>query len=224
MTNVPTPIDRLIRLEKLVADLQLAASSPQPISAEDTSLPDRHRWPADELLLTRLIRRNPEALKAYESPAELIKTDDQGVLLKSISGSSPFRLCELPNTDAVVWLASEHESWIYGTEIFRTLFNVPSPLASDCSLVLQALPRFIQKVQGREWTFDSSGEMVPTDRPFVEQAEQAELQQRIQQMEQIIARMRGGISAELSTLRSEVQLLQDQLDRVLRLKENDLRS
>jgi hypothetical protein len=36
--------------------------------------------------------------------------------------------------------------------------------------------------------------------------------------------MRGGISAELSTLRSEVQLLQDQLDRVLRLKENDLRS
>jgi hypothetical protein len=66
--------------------------------------------------------------------------------------------------------------------------------------------------------------MVPKDRPFVEQAEQAELQQRIQQMEQIIARMRGGISAELSTLRSEVQLLQDQLDRVLRLKENDLRS
>lgn len=221
MTNVPTPIDRLIRLEKLVADLQLSTSSPQPISAEDTSLPDRHRWPADELLLTRLIRRNPEALKAYESPAELIKTDDQGVLLKPISGSSPFRLCELPNGDAVVWLASEHESWIYGTEIFLALFKVPSPLTNDCSLVLQSLPRFIQKVQGREWTFDASGEMVPKGRPFVEQAEQAELQQRVQQLEQSIARMRGGISAELSTLRSEVQLIQDQLDRVLRLKENE---
>jgi hypothetical protein len=222
MTNDPTPFDRLIRLEKLVADLQLRAGPPQPPSLIEHSLPERHQWPADELLLTRLIRRNPEALKAYEAPAELTQADSQGVLLKAISGSSPFRLCELPNGDAVVWLSPEHENWIYDTEIFRCLFNVPSISDKDRTLVLQSLPRFVRKVQGREWTLETSGEMLPKDRPFVEKAEQAELELRVQKLEQVFARMRGSLDAELVAIRSNVQLLQDQLDRLLRLQDNDL--
>jgi hypothetical protein len=66
------------------------------------------------------------------------------------------------------------------------------------------------------------GEMLPKDRPFVEKAEQAELEQRVQKLEQAFARMRGGLETELVTLRSNVQLLQDQLDRLLRLEDNDL--
>jgi hypothetical protein len=222
MTNDPTPFDRLIRLEKLVADLRLRAGPPQPPSPIEHSLLERHQWPADELLLTRLIRRSPEALKAYEAPAELTQTDSQGVLLKAISGSSPFRLCELTNGDAVVWLSPEHETWIYDTAIFRCLFNAPPISDKERTLVLQSLPRFVRKVQGREWTLESSGEMLPKDRPFVEKVEQAKLELRIQKLEQFFARMRGSLDAELVALRSKVQLLQDQLDRLLRLQDNDL--
>ena len=222
MTNDPTPFDRLIRLEKLVADLRLRAGPPQPPSPIEHSLLERHQWPADELLLTRLIRRSPEALKAYEAPAELTQTDSQGVLLKAISGSSPFRLCELTNGDAVVWLSPEHETWIYDTAIFRCLFNAPPISDKERTFVLQSLPRFVRKVQGREWTLESSGEMLPKDRPFVEKAEQAKLELRIQKLEQFFARMRGSLDAELVALRSKVQLLQDQLDRLLRLQDNDL--
>jgi hypothetical protein len=222
MTPTPTPFDRLIRLEKLVEDLQLCTSSPHLPLPIEHSLPERYQWPADELLLTRLIRRSPEALKAYEAPAELTKCDGQGILLKATSDSSPFRLCELSNGDAVVWLTPEHENWIYDTEIFRCLFNLPSGSDKHRTLVLQSLPRFVRKVQGREWTLESSGEMLPQDRPFVEKAEQAELELRIQKLEHTLARMRGGLDAELVALRSNVQLLQDQLDRLLRLQHTDV--
>jgi hypothetical protein len=217
MTSDPTPFERLIKLEHLVSELQ-AQLNPSTPSLEESAPPQRHLWPADELLLTRLIRRNPEALRAYESPAELIQTDDQGVLLKPITGLSPFRLCELPTGDAVVWVSNEHENWLYDTEIFRSVFKAPNSSASDDHLVLQLLPRFIRKVQGREWTLDRRGEMIPRSRPFIEQADQVVLEQRIQRMEQTFARMRGTLDSELSSLRSHVQILQDQLDRLLRLR------
>ena len=222
MTNDPTPFDRLIRLEKLVTDLQLFAGPLQPPPPIEPSKTERHQWPADELLLTRMIRRSPDALKAYEAPAELIQTESQGVLLKAISGTSPFRLCELPNGDAVVWLIPEHESWIYDTDIFRHLFKVPSVSDTGVGLILQTLPRFSWKVKGLEWTLESPGEMLLKGRPFAEQAEQAELELRIQKLEQTFARMRGSQDAELAAIRSNVQHLQDQLDRLLRLQDHNL--
>jgi hypothetical protein len=221
MTSELTPIERLIKLEHLVNELQ-ATLNPAIPAIEESGPPQRHLWPADELLLTRLIRRNPEALRAYESPAELTQSDGQGVLLKCIAGSSPFRLCELPTGDAVVWVSEEHESWLYETEIFQSVFKSPDSRGKDESLVLQLLPRFIRKVQGREWTLDRRGQMIPRSSPFVEQADQAELEQRIQRMEQTFARMRGKLDSELSSLRSHVQILQDQLDRLVRLREDAL--
>lgn len=216
MTSTPTPFERLIRLEHLIADLQ-AQLQPEAPSIEENSRPQRHLWPADELLLTRLIRRNPQALRAYEAPAELIQTDDQGVLLKAIEGGSPFRLCELPSGDAVVWLAQGHESWLYGTDIFRSVFKTPELLDQEGDLILQTLPRFIFKVQGREWTLEKRGEMIPASRPFSEQSDQADLEQRIQRLEQTLARMRGKLDSELSSLRSHVQVLQDHVNRLTRL-------
>ena len=217
MTSEPTPFERLIKLEHLVCDLQ-AQLNPSIPTLEESALPRRNLWPADELLLARLIRRNPEALRAYEASAELIQIDGQGVLLKAIDGSSPFRLCELPIGDAVVWVSQDHESWLYDTEIFRSVFEAPETIGKVETLVLQALPRFIRKVQGLEWTLERRGEMIPRSRPFVEQADQAELEQRIQRMEQAFARMRGKLDSELSSLRSHVLILQDQLDRLLRLR------
>jgi hypothetical protein len=221
MMSNPTPFERLIRLEHLVDNFQAQLSFPQPPAIDETSLPERHKWPADELLLTRLIRRNPEALKAYEAPAELIQTAGETVSLKVISGNSPFRLCELPNGDALVWLSQDHESWLYTTEIFRSIFKVPSTLGTDAKLVLQLLPRFIRKVQGREWILEREGQMMQMNRPFVEQAEQAELEQRIQRLEQTFARMRGSFETDLRSLKSHVQILQDQQDRLLKLNASD---
>jgi hypothetical protein len=220
MTSDPTPFERLIRLEHLVSELQ-AELKPSTPTIDESAPPHRHLWPADELLLTRLIRRNQEALRAYEAPAELIQTDDQGVLLKAMGESSPFRLCELPNGDAVVWISQDHESWLYETEIFRSVFNVPNSPEKDESLVLQTLPRFIRKVQGREWTLERSGQMIPRSRPFAEQADQAELEQRIQRLEQALARLRGKLDVEFSALRSSIQLFQDQLDQLLKIRRND---
>lgn len=216
MMSDPTPFERLIKLEQIVGDLQTQLKPLTP-SIEEPAPPVRHLWPADELLLTRLIRRNPEALRAYESPAELTQSDDQGILLRPISGKSPFRLCELLTGDAVVWVSQLHESWIYDTEIFRGIFSVPSSIGARNLLVLQSLPRFIRKVQGQEWTLERRGEMIPVSRPFVEQADQVELEQRVQRIEQAFARIRGKLDSELSDLRSRVQLLQDQIDRVMRL-------
>jgi hypothetical protein len=221
MTTSPTPFERLLRLEQLLSDLQAQHSSPPLPAVDESSLPKRHLWPADELLLTRLIRRNPEALKAYEAPAELIQTAEQGVVLKAIVASSPFRFCELTNGDAVVWLAQEHESWLYTTDIFRSIFKAPTTSEKDAFLVLQLLPRFIRKVQGREWTIERLGQMMPKTRPFVEQAGQAELERRIQRLELTFARMSGGLDAELSALKSHVQILQDHLDLLLKLNANN---
>jgi hypothetical protein len=219
MTSDLTPFQRLIQLEYLVSKLQVQLNPSTPC-LEETALPQRHVWPADELLLTRLIRRNPEALRAYESPAELIQTNDHGVLLKAVAESSPFRLCELSTGDAVVWVFHEHDNWLYETDIFRSVFMAPAPPQNNDSLVLQLLPRFIRKVQGREWTLERPGQMIPRSRPFTEQAAQAELEQRIQKIEQSLARLRGGLDYELSALRSHVQILQDQLDGFLRLRDD----
>lgn len=221
MTNDPSPFERLIKLEQLVSDLQ-AKLNPSTLTIEESSLPQRHIWPADELLLTRLIRRNPEVLKAYESPAELIQTDDHGVTLKPIAGNSPFLLCELPNGDAVVWISQDHESWLYNTEIFQSVFKAPDAPENDEPLVLQTLPRFIRKVQGREWSLERCGQMIPRSRPFVEQADKAELEQRMQSMEQTFARLRGKLDSELSALRSHAQIVQDQLNRLTKLNGNQL--
>lgn len=217
MTSDPTPFERLIKLEHLVSELQ-AQLNPSTPSIEECVLPQRHLWPADELLLARLIRRNPEALRAYEAPAELIQIEGQGVLLKPIAGSSPFRLCELPIGDAVVWVYQDHESWLYDTEIFRDVFEAPRSIGKGESLVLQVLPRFVRKVQGLEWVLERRGEMIPRGRPFVEQVDQSELGQRIQRVEQAFARMRGKLDSELSSLRSHVEILQDQLDRLFKLR------
>ncbi|CAI8168158.1 MAG: Uncharacterised protein [Prochlorococcus marinus str. MIT 9215] len=221
MNNDPTPFERLIKLEHLMDELQ-AQLNPSTPRLEESSPPQRHLWPADELLLTRLIRRNPETLSAYESPAELTQTEDQGVLLNPIAGISPFRLCELTSGDAVVWVTKEHEKWLYDTEIFRSVFIAPNSNASNEPLVLQLLPRFIRKVQGREWTLDRRGEMIPRNRPFIEQANRIELEQRIQTMEQKYARISGKIDSELSFMRSKIQILEDQLGHLLKLDGNEL--
>ena len=67
---------------------------------------------------------------------------------------------------------------------------------------------------------DRRGEMIPRSRPFIEQADQVELEQRIQRMELNFTRMRGKLDSELSSLRAHVQILQDQLDRLLRFKDD----
>ncbi len=221
MSSSPTPFERLIRLEQLVDHLQHQTIPPLPPSTFDGSRPDRHVWPADELLLTRLVRRNPEALKAYESAAELTQSDGQGVLATAISGISPFRLCELQSGDAVVWLSADHERWLYETEIFASVFKTSVKPGVDNTLVLQVLPKFIRKVQGRDWTLEHRGEMIPKGRPFIDQKEQAELEQRIQRLEQAMARMRGAYEAELVALKSSVRLISDHLGRLSRVQATD---
>jgi len=72
MPNSPSPIERILKLEAELDRLR------QQLDHETAEVDDSPRvsvsraiWQADEILLTRLIRRSPEAISAYRAAAEL---------------------------------------------------------------------------------------------------------------------------------------------------------
>ena len=82
MNVIPSPLDRLLQLEERVEWLQsLQVQPPLSKDHEYLPLPSRHIWPVDELLLTRLLRRSPQVIGAYQAPAELTCTEKSGLLL-----------------------------------------------------------------------------------------------------------------------------------------------
>lgn len=218
MSTPPSPLERLLHLEQHVEQLlSQQAQPPLPRDHEGQPLPSRHLWPVDELLLTRLLRRSPQAIAAYQAPAELTRTDPHGLLLTTAETGSTFQLCELISGDAVVWVCTDPPSWVWGSETFQQLFRTPRGTDSNEDLVLQSLPVFKPVVRGRKWTLIRPGEMVPRDRPFPEQEEQLMLLRRIETLERELSRQRIQQNAEIGELRTQLRLQQDLLERVLRI-------
>ncbi len=218
MDAIPSPLERLLQLEHNVE--QLLSRQAQPPLARDQEaqpLPSRHLWPVDELLLTRLLRRSPQAIAAYQAPAELTRADPRGWLLTPAETGSTFQFCELISGDAVVWISTDPPSWVWGSETFQHLFRTPRGTDSNEDLVLQSLPVFKPVVRGRKWTLIRPGEMVPRDRPFPEQEEQLMLLRRIETLERELSRQRIQHNAEIGELRTQLRLQQDLLERLLRI-------
>jgi hypothetical protein len=217
MTLDPTPLSRLLRLENAIEKL-IAAIFPQGlhqhlvVEAKSTSI-----WPADELLLTRLLRRTPEVLNAYQSPAELTDANGQGLHLTLAESSSHFHCCELIDGDAVVWLDAKAPDWAWKSHIFRHLFDTPADLDDSLPLVLQSLSLFKPISRGVSWTLQRRGEMVVQARQFPEQAERAGLLRRIENLERDFLQQRIKQNEHLNELQVKLRVQHEMIERLRRL-------
>jgi hypothetical protein len=217
MQSYPTPFQRLLLLESTLEQL-LAVQLPDHAkrALHDPSV--RAIWPSDELLLTRLLRRSPEVLHAYQAPAELTETDGKGLRLSFSRHLSPFLFCELLSGDAVVWLASSAPGWLWSSATFRRLFApLPEGHKGD-SCTVQTLPLFKPVERGQSWSLLRRGELVPQLNLVPEQAEQAQLLRRLSLLEQLNLQQRVKFESQIQELQVQVRVQQEQIDRLLKLR------
>lgn len=217
MQSDPTPFQRLLRLESTLEQL-LAAQLPdharRPLHEPFT----RAIWPSDELLLTRLLRRSPDVLDAYQAPAELTETEGQGLRLTGSSQASPFLFSELLSGDAVVWIASSSPDWLWSSAIFRRLFLPIPDEHHGNSCTVQTLPLFKPVERGQSWTLSRRGELVPQLNLVPEQAEQAQLLRRLSLLEQLSLQLRVKFESQIQELQIQLRVQQEQIDRLLKLR------
>jgi hypothetical protein len=217
MQSDPTPFQRLLRLESTLEQL-LAAQLPDHARRPLHEPCARAIWPSDELLLTRLLRRSPDVLDAYQAPAELIETDEQGLRLSTSSQVSPFLFCELLSGDAVVWIASSSPDWLWSSATFRRLFApLPEGQKGDACTV-QTLPLFKPVQRGQSWTLSRCGEIVSQHNFVPEQAEQAQLLRRLSLLEQLNLQQWVKFESQIQELQIQVRIQQEQIDRLLKLR------
>ena len=218
MNVIPSPLDRLLQLEERVEWLQsLQVQPPLSKDHEYLPLPSRHIWPVDELLLTRLLRRSPQVIGAYQAPAELTRTEKSGLLLTTSETASVFQFCELIDGDAVAWVSADPPSWVWASETFKSLFKIPRDHESNDNLVLQILPLFKPVERGLRWSLFRAGEMVPSQRPLPAHEEQVMLLRRIEILERQLSQQQIQQTAEIGELRTELRIHQDMLARLLRV-------
>jgi len=217
MQSDPTPFQRLLRLERTLEQL-LAAQLPDHARRLLHEPCKRAIWPSDELLLTRLLRRSPDVLKAYQALAELTETEGKGLRLTGSSQASPFLFSELLSGDAVVWIASSSPDWLWSSAIFRCLFLPLPDEHHGNSCTVQTLPLFKPVERGTSWTLSRRGELVPLDNLLPEQAEQAQLLRRLSLLEQLSLQQRVKFESQIQELQIQVRVQQEQIDRLLKLR------
>lgn len=217
MQTDPTPFQRLLRLESTLEQL-LAAQLPDHAKRPLHDSSTRAIWPSDELLLTRLLRRSPDVLAAYQAPAELIEAEGLGLRLIGSSQSSPFLFSELLSGDAVVWIASSPPDWLWSSTTIRRLFlPLPNEHHGD-SCTVKTLPLFKPVERGQSWTLSRRGELVPQRNLIPEQAEQAQLLRRLSFLEQLNLQQRVKFESQIQELQVQARVQQEQIERLLKLR------
>ena len=220
MSFEPSPFTRLLHLEQAVEQL-VAANLSKPVRNETKQPPaSRAIWPADQLLLTRMLSRSPEVLKAYQASAQLSVTKERGVHLCTSEAKSVFQFCELVDGDAVVWLDINSPDWVWESASFRSIFDCPSISEPSSKLVLQELPLFKPICRGETWVLQHRGEMVVQPRPFPEHADQARLLRRLELLERHVGQHNIRLESSIQELRTQVRVQQNQIDQLLRLFPN----
>ena len=220
MSFEPSPFTRLLHLEQVVERL-VAAHLPEVVRNE-TKYPSVARaiWPADQLLLTRMLRRTPGVLKAYQASAQLTVTKEREVHLCTSEAKSAFQFCEFVDGDAVVWLDVNSSDWVWESALFRLIFDCPSTSEPSLKLVLQELPLFKPICRGETWVLQHRGEMVVQSRPFPEHADQARLLRRLESLERQVGQHNIRLESSIQELRTQVRVQQNQIDQLLRLFPN----
>ena len=220
MSFEPSPFKRLLHLEQVVERL-VAAHLPEVVRNE-TKYPSVARaiWPADQLLLTRMLRRTPGVLKAYQASAQLTVTKEREVHLCTSEAKSAFQFCEFVDGDAVVWLDVNSSYWVWESALFRSIFDCPSTSEPSSKLVLQELPLFKPICRGETWVLQHRGQMVVQSRPFPEHADQARLLRRLESLERQVGQHNIRLESSIQELRTQVRVQQNQIDQLLRLFPN----
>lgn len=211
-----SPLARLLQLEDAVQRLG-TANLPASVRTQAKDTQPRVTWPCDQLLLTRILRRSPEILKAYQAPAELTGSSDDGIYLYASNTESSFYFGELADGNAVVWVSDQAPDWVWQSSVFISLFKCP-PISDDSPrLILQELPLFVPISRGESWVMRRQGEMVFQSRPFPEQADQARLLRRIESLERVVSQHQIQQAACLKDLQIQVRSQQSQIDQLLRV-------
>jgi hypothetical protein len=219
MPNSPSPIERILKLEAELDRLR------QQLDHETAEVDDSPRvsvsraiWQADEILLTRLIRRSPEAISAYRAAAELTTSSDGNLRLTSAITNSPFWFCELSNGDATVWLTAAPPDWIWNTDVLQHLFIIHEASSIMENLVLQRLPIFKPVVRGRDWSLFQPGEMIPRGRRFQVAQEQALLVRRLETIERDFRQQTVKRDQEFARLQTMLLVQQDLINRLCQVR------
>lgn len=221
MESSPTPLERLLHLEQDMEHLRSLLALPQPQEEGRGSPAPRSIWPGDELLLTRILRRTPIALTAYQGAADLIATERRGLRLTNAAGASSYQFCELVSGDAVVWIQPNPPAWIWRSPTVARLFHIPPDLDDEQEHMQQTLPLFKPVVRHQQWTLFRQGEIVPQPRPFFEQAEQANQLRRMETLERRVNQIITKYSMEISEIHQQLTVLKDLLNRLQRLSVED---
>lgn len=222
MSISPTPLERLLLLEKEIQRIQSAAMVGTQV-CEDGELPSSSRsiWHGDELLLLRLLRNSPIALLAYHASADLTTSERSGLNLTSSRTSSYFLFCELLCGDAVVWVEPNAPEWIWKTPTVMRLFHLSPGLMASSSCFLQTLPLFKPVVRSQKWTLVRQGEITAKTNPSREQTSQANQLRRLETLERKVIQLSSQHKLEFADLHQELTVLNDLINRLLRLKENE---
>lgn len=224
MDPIPSPFERLLTLEREIEHLK-KSRLPEPIrNKSQPTLPPRHIWPADEMLLTRLLRRSPQAIEAYQADAELTTSGQHGMRLNASEITSAFQFCEMIDGDAVVWVDTPAIPAVWSSTVFRALFHSPADPEAPQDLVLQSLPLFKPIARGQAWSLHRKGEMSVQSRSFPEQADQAMLLRRLETLDRRSNQQRLQLQAEIKDLRSQLLIQQTQIQRLLGLLPTDQNS
>ena len=221
MEPIPSPLERLLALER---DLELlkAAHVPEFMRTKgQPTRPPRHIWPADELLLTRILRRSPDAIHAYQDDAELTIVEHRGMRLTGAESTSAFQFCEMMDGDAVVWVNRASVGWAMASDSFLMLFHIPSDFEKPEDLVLQALPLFKPIARGQVWTLHRKGHMILQSNPFPEQAQRDMLLRRLEKLDRRFSQQKVQFEAEIRDLRSQLYFQQTLIERLLRLSASE---
>jgi hypothetical protein len=212
----------LERIRQLEGEVQLLRRQNSGLSDQakdlERDVAARAIWPADELLLIRLLRRTPEAVSAYAAAAELTPTTERQLILSPTTSPSHYHFCELSNGDAVVWLATDPPHWLWETTVFRQLFNCVMGTSATTNLVLQRLPSFLPIVRGHSWTLHHSGELVPRSRLADAKRERDQILSRLERLERLVQEHHAQHRVSIEELRAELRTQRELLDRLLALK------
>ena len=219
-----TPIDRLVRLEQLTEELMQLGwaerhrrnQAPPSPPAWAGSAPHQALWQGSEQLLTLLHRRHPEALLAYEAPAEVLPGSRQeATRISRCDGPSSYRLVWLRGGDALIYPAFGHAAAIYASSGFQALFDIsPHDLETVGVLVRPARARPIRS--GQLWVLDGRGRMERSAVPMASpESLQAALEERLDSLERQMQRQQTRHQQEIQNLR-ESFLLQEQTLEALR--------
>jgi hypothetical protein len=213
-------MERLLQLEQDIECLRSLLALPQPQGDSPSTQSERSIWPGDELLLTRLLRRSPIALSAYQGAAELT-TEKRGLRLTSTEDNSLFHFCELLSGDAVVWIQPNPPAWIWRSPTVMLLFHIPPGLDDNPNLLPQTLPLFKPVVRRQLWTLARQGELVTRDRPSHEQSEQVNQLRRLESLERNVLQLITRQNTEMSEMRKHLSTLEVLLNRLWLLSGQD---